>query len=113
MMEPLSPGLDGRFVAQPLRSADGGASSNLAALLDRFTCAISNPEDETVGGFAQTVEQLHGELAMLAGHFRAQSVGYDPVDFDVIFPDGAVEAIIEPGLAASEELEHLCGQLSR
>ncbi len=113
MMELSSSGLGCRDAVLRSAAADGAPVSNLAALLDRFTHAITHPEDETVGNFAQTVEQLHGELALLAGHFGISDGECDLIDFDAIFPEGAPEAVIEPGLAAGEELAHLCGLLSR
>ena len=95
-------------------------SSNLAALLDRFTAGISNPETETVGSFAATVEALHGELVMLARHFGAGlDAGADAehIDLDDIFPDTPSNEIAfdrhDPGIAEDEELEHLCRELSR
>ena len=92
------------------------AVSNLAALLDRFTQSVTDPGAHTVGEFAGTVQALHGELAMLARQFGA--VDGQPLEaysFDEVFPDAALanELAIEPGIAASEELEHRCRQLSR
>lgn len=95
-------------------------ASNLAALLDRFTAGINNPDAETVGSFAATVEALHGELVMLARHFGAgadSEADTEHIDLDDIFPDTPSHSITfephEPGIAADEELEHVCRQLSR
>ena len=103
-------------------AADVQPGSNLAALLDQFTASITNPGAHTVGSFAHTVQALHGELALLARHFGADAADFDALDsgFDAdgtggAFPEGAsppAEAL-EPGIAASEELEHLCRELSR
>ena len=81
-------------------------STNLAALLDRFTASVTNPEAHTVGDFASTVGALHGELNMLAHHFGGEMHVSDDVDFDEVFPAEST------GLAAEEELHHLCWQLS-
>jgi hypothetical protein len=93
------------------------AKSNLAALLDQFTATISNPQSHTVGTFAQTVEALHGELTMLARHFGAEAYSSEDVGFDLHdgenYTVGTDEQPIEPGIAAAEELEHLCRELSR
>ena len=90
-------------------------ASNLAALLDRFTDGITNPDTQTIGSFAATVDALHGELVLLAHHFGGGvAAASDVIDFDDVFPDVTPSAgeQIEPGIAASEELEHLCRELS-
>ena len=87
--------------------------TNLAALLDSFTQSVTDPGRHTVGDFAQTVGALHGEFAMLARHFGAETASSQEIDFDDIFPDVQIKIAIEPGLAAAEELEHLCWSLSR
>lgn len=92
--------------------------SNLAALLDRFTQSVTKPESHTVGNFAEAVQALHGELAMLARHFGAEAYApAEQIDFDDIFAEvsasSADEIPLEPGIAQSEELEHLCRDLSR
>ena len=98
--------------------------SNLAALLDRFTGAITNPANETIGNFAGTVDALHRELAMLARHFGAEvEAAPEALDLDDIFPDvtsidagepySAAIAPASTGAADAEELEHLCGELSQ
>jgi len=46
-------------------------TSNLADLLDRFTCSVTAPETQTIGAFAETVQALHAEFALLARHFEA------------------------------------------
>ena len=107
-----------QFAGPNVAPSDEAPVSNLAALLDAFTNAITHPDAETVGGFAGTLQALHGELAMLAGHFGADMGAQDgdPIDFDEIFPDLARDIphpAPEPGLAADEELEHLCRELSR
>lgn len=90
--------------------------SNLANLLDRFTSAVTNPEAETVGGFAATIDALHAELAMLARHFGADAgaVG-EAIDLDDGFPDTELTTghTDYTGIAGAEELEHLCRELSR
>ena len=55
----------------PANGATVGPQSNLASLLDRFTVSISDPEAHTIGSFAETVQALHSEFAMLARHFEA------------------------------------------
>ncbi|MBX9926856.1 MAG: hypothetical protein K2Y05_10900 [Hyphomicrobiaceae bacterium] len=55
----------------PVNGATAGPQSNLANLLDRFTVSISDPEAHTIGSFAETVQALHSEFAMLARHFEA------------------------------------------
>lgn len=87
--------------------------SNLASLLDQFTQSVTMPHAHTVGHFAQTVGALHGELAMLARHFGAEANALEEINFDDIFPDGAPEAGEPTGLAAEEELEQVCRELSR
>ena len=88
-------------------------SSNLAALLDRFTAAVTNPEAETIGSFAATVDALHGELAMLARHFGADvEAAQEAIDLDDCFPD-TTGAVDYTGIYEAEELEHLCRELSR
>ena len=101
--------------------------SNLAALLDQFTANITNPGAHTIGSFAETVQALHSEMTLLARHFAsvAQHTEFQHtealdaaagIDWDDAFGDSSHaidEQPIEPGLAASEELEHLCRQLSR
>lgn len=97
------------------------AVSNLAALLDSFTASLANPDASSVGEFAGTVQALHSELAMLAGHFRANGELEDnAVDFDDVFPVNVVQAGAEPlldpayhGVLAEAELEQLCQLLSR
>ena len=79
---------------------------NLAALLDRFTASVTDPNAHTVGDFASTVGALHGELNMLAHHFGGGMRLVDDVDFDEIFPQETT------GLAAEEALQHLCWKLS-
>lgn len=113
-MEPLHTERAAQIARAQEAPGDELPVSNLAALLDRFTSAITNPDAESVGGFAQTVKALHGELAMLAGHFGvdAGSDAGELIDFDAIFPDGAFAAV-EPGIAADEDLEHRCRELSR
>ncbi len=86
-------------VEQPL-------GANLAALLDRFSANVTKPDSHTVGDFASTVGALHGELNMLAHHFGGDMHMADDIDFDEIFPAEST------GLAAEEELQHLCWQLS-
>lgn len=91
--------------------------ADLAALLDRFTGAITNPQTETIGSFAGTVDELHRELLMLARHFGADAEAApasDALDFDEIFPEQPIAAIEPPqtGIAQAEELEHLCRELS-
>ena len=90
--------------------------SNLAALLDRFTEGVTNPANETVGGFAANLEALHAELVMLAHHFGAGSEAVpEHIDLDDVFPDQSSFAC-EPdanGIAADEALEHTCRELSR
>jgi hypothetical protein len=97
-----------------------GAPSPLAALLDRFTATVTDPEAHTVGDLAETVQALRGELAILAGHFGASDfcqADAGAYSFDALFAsDGETahfEPPVEPGIAASEELEHLCRELSR
>ncbi|MEQ1697519.1 MAG: hypothetical protein ABL901_16925 [Hyphomicrobiaceae bacterium] len=85
---------------------DPPLGANLAALLDRFTASVSNPEAHTVGDFASTVGALHGELSMLAHHFGGDMYATDDVDFDEMFPAEST------GLAAEEELQHICWKLS-
>jgi hypothetical protein len=106
--------IDTSAEAELLPALAGSNSSNLAALLDRFTDSVTAPQAHTVGDFSETIQALHGELAMLARHFGA---GFDAdaevLEFDAIFPETAANLPIEPGLAASEELEHLCRELSR
>ncbi len=80
--------------------------TNLAALLDRFTASVTDPNVHTVGDFASTVGALHGELNMLAHHFGGGMQLVDDVDFDEIFPQEST------GLAAEEALQHLCWKLS-
>ncbi len=63
--------------------------SNLATLLDNFTDSIADPEAHTIGAFAQTVQALHAELAVLARHFeavadRAAVIETSAVDVDII-----------------------------
>ena len=92
--------------------------SNLAALLDRFTQSVTAPQSHTVGDFAGTVQALHSELAMLARHFGAEAhAPTEQIDLDDIFPEYASSASdeipLEPGIAESEALEHLCRELSR
>jgi hypothetical protein len=95
--------------------------SNLAALLDGFTASLANPDASSVGEFAHTVQALHSELAMLAGHFRANGDIQEPaVDFDILFPVNAAGAEQAPprdpafhGVLAEAELEQLCQMLSR
>jgi hypothetical protein len=96
------------------------ASSPLAALLDRFTESLANPETATVGDFAGSVQALHSEFALLARHFRHDGPSeVELIDFDVIFPEHgetASAATLDPayhGVAAEAELEHLCQTLSR
>jgi hypothetical protein len=97
------------------------AVSNLAALLDSFTASLANPDASSVGEFAGTVQALHSELAMLAGHFRANGeIQEQAVDFDILFPiNAAAEAqapVLDPayhGVLAEAELEQLCQMLSR
>jgi hypothetical protein len=97
------------------------AVSNLAALLDSFTASLANPDASSVGEFAGTVQALHSELAMLAGHFRANGdIQEQAIDFDDIFPvNAALEAQVphlDPayhGVLAEAELEQLCQMLSR
>lgn len=86
-------------VEQPL-------GANLAALLDRFTANVTDPQAHTVGDLAQTVGALHGELNMLAHHFGNDLHMTDDVDFDEIFPHEST------GLLAEEALHHLCWKLS-
>lgn len=102
----------GREVLAP-SDAQLQPTTNLAALLDRFTQSVTEPDAHTVGDFAATLGALHGELAMLARHFGAGSDASMDAAFDDIFPMEATIAAVEPGLAASEELQHLCWQLSR
>ena len=86
--------------------------TNLAALLDRFTQSVTDPQAHTVGDFAGTVQAIHGELALLARQFGAvDDLPLEAYSFDDIFP--APVEHNEPGIAASEELEHLCRTLSR
>jgi hypothetical protein len=106
-------------VARDLKDepAPGGAvampTTNLAALLDQFTQSVTQPHAHSVGEFAATVGALHGELAMLARHFGADATEPETIDFDDIFPlDGALSKDFE-GVAAEEELEHVCRELSR
>jgi hypothetical protein len=87
--------------------------TNLAALLDQFTQSVTQPHAHTVGEFAATVGALHGELAMLARHFGADSAEPETIDFDDIFPHDAALSKDFEGVAAEEELEHVCRELSR
>jgi hypothetical protein len=93
--------------------------SHLAALLDQFTANITNPEAHTLGSFAHTIQALHSELAMLARNFGGEAPSVDGqelefFDFDDVSDDVTTTSEpIEPGIAAAEELEHLCRQLSR
>ena len=113
----------GDFEHQPAEAIEGTDEfvpvSNLAALLDQFTANITNPQAHTVGSFAHTIQALHSELSMLARTFgaEAQTVdgqGLEFVDFDDTPEDGgAPSEPVEPGIAAAEELEHLCRELSR
>lgn len=97
------------------------AVSNLAALLDSFTASLANPDASSIGEFAGTVQALHSELAMLAGHFRANGeLQEQPVDFDILFPVNAAAEVQAPaldpayhGVLAEAELEQLCQMLSR
>lgn len=109
-------GFHNRSVAHESHSA-AAPISNLAALLDRFTTSVTQPQAHTVGAFADTVQALHGEFAMLARHFGGETqVRAETIDFDDIFPQacaGEAEIPLEPGIAVSEALEHLCRELSR
>ena len=112
----------------PLADAEStgtGPVSNLAALLDQFTANITNPDAHTVGSFAETIEALHSELALLARHFGAghaalsgahEAAHCDDHMFADAFADTAADATDDgttgPGIAAAEELEHLCRQFS-
>lgn len=93
--------------------------SQLAALLDQFTANITDPDAHTVGSFAHTIQALHSELAMLARNFTDEAPSLDGqdlefFDFDDISDDlTSTSEPIEPGIAAAEELEHLCRELSR
>jgi hypothetical protein len=93
--------------------------SHLAALLDQFTANITDPEAHTLGSFAHTIQALHSELAMLARNFGGEAPSVDGqelefFDFDDVSDDvTSTSEPIEPGIAAAEELEHLCRQLSR
>ncbi len=97
------------------------AVSNLAALLDSFTASLANPDASSVGQFAGTVQALHSELAMLAGHFRGDGASQDhETDFDDVFPVNVAQAgavpVLDPafhGVLAEAELEQLCQNLSR
>lgn len=55
----------------PVGDANVKLESNLAALLDRFTGGLADPDAHTIGSFADTVQALHAEFAMLARHFEA------------------------------------------
>lgn len=87
--------------------------TNLAALLDQFTQNVTQPDAHTVGDFAATVSALHGEFAMLAHHFGAIAWEPEVIDFNDIFPSGADAGLDTAGVAADEELEHVCRELSR
>lgn len=97
------------------------AVSNLAALLDSFTASLANPDASSVGEFAGTVQALHSELALLAGHFRANGeLQEQHFDFDILFPVNAATEVQPPvldpayhGVLAEAELEQLCQILSR
>jgi hypothetical protein len=102
-------------------TAELEAVSNLAALLDSFTESLANPDASSVGEFAGTVQSLHSELAMLAGHFRANGEIQDQaIDFDILFPVNVAPdehaVVLDPayhGALAEAELEQLCQMLSR
>lgn len=105
----------GMAIVAPLEApGDPLLVSNLAALLDRFTASVNDPDGQTVGDFASTVDALHGELAMLARHFE---VAGEPVDdfWLALEGDGAesAEQALSEGLAEEEALQHLCWQLTR
>ena len=100
----------------PPRDREAGAvlpATNLAALLDQFTQHVTQPQAFTVGDFASTVGALHGELAMLARQFGIGSNAQSTIDFDDIFPELAALDPAMAGIAAEEELEHACRELSR
>jgi len=116
---PLYPAVTGETgEGRALSTRPPAPASNLAQLLDSFTQAMTRPEQETIGGFAATVEALHGELAMLAHMFGAQAHldgASEQAQFDDIFPGSPATGHeeLEPGIAEAEELEHLCRELSR
>lgn len=62
---------DAEASVAPGRDDDRPPSSSLATLLDRFTASLEEPEAHTIGSFAETVQALHAEFAMLARHFGA------------------------------------------
>ena len=104
--------------ASPFAGEDTGIAealpvTNLAALLDQFTRSVMQPHIHTVGSFATTIGALHGELAMLARHFGAGISESEAIDFDDIFPDEALQGPKTSGVAADDELEHVCRELSR
>lgn len=108
------------LVADPTISQDPAPlGDDLAALLDRFTRSVTDPEAYTVGEFASVVGALQGELGMLAQHFsiRARDHALDEIDFDDIFPGDSVPlAELDPayhGVMEAEELEHHCRMISR
>jgi hypothetical protein len=127
-LQDFDPRLPARTVLEPYADTQrpAAAPSPLAALLDRFTESLANPDTTTVGDFATSVQALHGEFALLARQFRHDTpLDAEPIDFDDIFPDlGDIQAtgvapispVLDPayhGIAAAEELEHLCQTLSR
>lgn len=71
--------------------------SNLAALLDRFSAAVETPEENTIGAFAETVQAIHAEFALLARHFEAIAEHTATTERD--------EFGLEPGIAAEPRPE--------
>jgi hypothetical protein len=102
--------------ATAVHTRDDAAPSGLAALLDRFSASVLEPESHTVGDFATAVQSLHSELALLARHFGADdALLADALNFDDTESAGPCPADVEAyaGIAASEDLEHACRLLSR
>ena len=115
---PMTPGITVSDLVRPsdaegsLPAPAGPPASNLAALLDRFTAAVTHPEAETIGSFAATVDALHSELVMLAHHFGADvDPAQEAIDLDAIFPD-TLDTDNTP-IAEAELLEHFCRDLAR
>ncbi|MDZ4842658.1 MAG: hypothetical protein SH859_11040 [Hyphomicrobium aestuarii] len=70
-------------------------TSNLADLLDRFTGSINAPETQTIGAFAETVQALHAEFALLARHFEAvaeRAITADHDEFGMEHPVAPIQS---------------------
>ena len=109
----VSPMADHASVEIAAAAGARAQGTNLAALLDQFTQSVTQPHDHTVGDFAATVGAIHGELALLARHFGAGASEPEVIDFNDIFPHDAELSMDDVGVAAEEELEHVCRELCR